>query len=101
MDKVLRIVAVCGCGMGSSVILRMNAEKLLKEMKVPAKVEVADATSAKGAARGADLIVVSKELAYLFKGSTQPIISLSNFVNTQELKEKLTDYLNSTHPVEG
>ena len=30
----MKIVAICGCGMGSSVILKMNAQKVLKNLGV-------------------------------------------------------------------
>ena len=89
ITKPVKIVAVCGCGMGSSVILRMNAEKALAELKIPGKVEVADVTTGKGAAKGADLILVSKELLNLFKDAEQPVVSLSSFVNKNEILEKL------------
>lgn len=92
-ESGLKIVAICGCGMGSSVILRMNAEKALKELNVKAKVEVADATTGKGAARDADLILISKELASLFKDLNKPVIQLSNFVDNKEIKNKLQQFL--------
>lgn len=94
-ESVMKIVAICGCGMGSSVILKMNTEKALKELNVKAKVEVADVTTGKGAARDADLIVISKELANLFKDSDKPIIQLASFVNNKEIKEKLQQFLES------
>lgn len=95
MTTPLRIMTVCGCGMGSSVILRLNAEKILKELGVPAKVEVSDATSAKGNMRNADLIITNKELANFFKEAPKPVIMLTNFVNTKELREKLQEFLQS------
>lgn len=92
-SKPLKIVAVCGCGMGSSVILRMNAEKVLKELEFNAKVEVADATTAKGATHDADLILLSKELSGLFKDFDRPMIKLSSFVDRSELKNKLEEFM--------
>ena len=62
---MLHIVTICGCGMGSSVILKMNAEKALKDLGIQAKLEVSDITTGKGAARTADLVLIGKELAYL------------------------------------
>lgn len=93
ITKPLKIVAVCGCGMGSSVILRMNAEKALKELQIPGKIEVADVTTGKGAARDADLILVSSELLGLFKDSKQPVIALKSFVNKNELIDKLRSFM--------
>ena len=91
--KELKIIVVCGCGMGSSVILKMNAERVLKEQNVRSKVEVSDATTGKGAASNADLIIVSKSLAYLFKDSGKPVIELTDLVNRKEIEEKLLQFL--------
>ena len=84
---MLHIVTICGCGMGSSVILKMNAEKALK-----AKLEVSDITTGKGAARTADLVLIGKELAYLVQDIDKPVIQLTSFVNKQEIKDKLREY---------
>ena len=91
-NKGLKIVAICGCGMGSSVILRLNAEKTLKELGVDGKVTVSDATTGKGAASDADLIIIGKELAYLFKDTTKPMITMKSFVDKKELREKLIEF---------
>ena len=92
IEKPIKVVAVCGCGMGSSVILRMNAEEVFSKLGINAIVEVADATTGKGAARGADLIVVSSELIYLFKEAAEPVISLTSFVDKKEIYNKLHDW---------
>lgn len=89
---MLHIVTICGCGMGSSVILKMNAEKALKELGIAAKLEVSDITTGKGAARTADLILIGKELAYLVQDIDKPVIQLTSFVNKQEIKDKLQEY---------
>jgi PTS system ascorbate-specific IIB component len=91
--KPITVIAVCGCGMGSSVILRMNMEKVFNQLGIPAKIEVADATTGKGAARGKDLIIVSVEFQKLFKDYTQPVIILNNFVDKKELFDKISAYM--------
>lgn len=52
---MVKILAICGFGVGTSLILRMNIEKVLKENNLEAEVEHIDVTTAAGAA--ADLIV--------------------------------------------
>ncbi len=93
--KKLTVIAVCGCGMGSSVLLRMAAEKIFRELNIPASVEVADATTGKGAARGKDVIMVSVELKRLFEDAAQPVIVLNNFTDKEELRTKITEHLKS------
>ena len=89
---MLHVVTICGCGMGSSVILKMNAEKALKELGVEAKLDVSDITTGKGAARTADLVLIGKELAYLMQDIDKPVIELTSFVNKQEIRDKLEAY---------
>jgi ascorbate PTS system EIIB component len=47
-NRELKVLTVCGVGMGSSLILRMNAEKALSALGVNAKVEHTDLSSARG-----------------------------------------------------
>ncbi len=44
----MKILAVCGFGVGSSMILRMSIEKVLKELDIKADVENQDVNSARG-----------------------------------------------------
>lgn len=90
---MLKIVSICGCGMGSSVILKMNATKALAELGVEANVEVSDITTGKGAAQTADVVLIGQELVKLLKGVDKPIIVLKSFVNKQEIKTKLEEWL--------
>lgn len=90
---MLHIVSICGCGMGSSVILKMNAAKALAELGVEATVEVSDITTGKGAAKTADVVLIGQELVKLLKGVDKPIIVLKSFVNKQEIKTKLEEWL--------
>lgn len=38
----MKIVAVCGMGIGTSVLLKLNAEKVLKMLDIEATVDAAD-----------------------------------------------------------
>lgn len=84
----MKILAVCGVGMGSSLILRMNIEEVLKKSGVEATVEHSDITAAKGA--DADYIAISKELADTFAKEETRIIIINNFIDKKEIKEALT-----------
>ncbi|MDE2409435.1 MAG: PTS ascorbate transporter subunit IIB, partial [Actinomycetales bacterium] len=43
----MKIVAVCGAGIGTSVLLKMNAEKVLRTLGLEATVEAADIETAR------------------------------------------------------
>lgn len=89
----MKILAVCGMGLGSSLLLRMQIEAALKELGITgAKVEVADVSTAKG--MPADLIVTSPQFADRLQGSRIPVIAIKNYVDKQEMRAKLTEALN-------
>ena len=85
----MKILAVCGMGLGSGLILRMQAEKALKELGIQADVEVADIGTARALASTADLILTSEELAQQL-GTVKPrIVTIQNFIDLREMVTKL------------
>jgi PTS system ascorbate-specific IIB component len=85
----VKILAVCGMGLGSGLILRMQAEKALKELGVQADLEVADIGTARALAPTADLILTSEELAQQLQGVKPRIVTISNFIDLREMVDKL------------
>jgi ascorbate PTS system EIIB component len=86
---VLKILAVCGMGLGSGLLLRMQAEKALKELHIKADLEVADIGSARAMASSADLIITSEELAEQLGAVKPKVVTITNFIDTREMVEKL------------
>ncbi len=85
----MKILAVCGMGLGSGLLLRMQAEKALKQLGLQADVEVADIGTARALAATADLILTSEELAQQL-GSVKPkIVTITNFIDLSEMVTKL------------
>lgn len=85
----MKILAVCGMGLGSGLLLRMQAEKAVKRLGIDAEVEVADIGSARGGSQGADLIVTSAELAAQLGDMKVPVVVVTNFVDLDEMAAKL------------
>jgi PTS system ascorbate-specific IIB component len=85
----VKILAVCGMGLGSGLLLRMQAEKALKELGVQADVEVADMGTARAIAPSADLILTSEELAAQLGQVKPKIVTISNFIDLREMVTKL------------
>jgi PTS system ascorbate-specific IIB component len=76
-------------GLGSALILRMQAEKALKQLGLDAELEVADIGTARAVAPSADLILTSDELAQQL-GTVKPrVVTISNFIDLQEMVTKL------------
>lgn len=85
----MKILAVCGMGLGTGLLLRMQAEKALREIGVQADLEVADIGTARALASTADLILTSEELAQQL-GTVKPkIVTISNFIDLNEMVTKL------------
>lgn len=89
----MKILAVCGNGLGSSMILKLKILSVLKELGIDGiEVEHCDLTSASG--EKADVIVITKDLASHF-ADAKNIISLASIMSAGELKDKLERLLDS------
>jgi|LGVE01.1.fsa_nt_gb PTS system ascorbate-specific IIB component len=87
MSRRITVLAVCGFGVGTSLILRMNIEKVLKEQGIDAEVINADITT--GTSINCDIIFTSKELyTVLEEKTTVPLVEISNFMSNAEIAEK-------------
>jgi PTS system ascorbate-specific IIB component len=84
----MRILCVCGMGLGSSLLLKMQVESALRELKTKAEsVEVADIATAR--AMPADLVVTSPQFAEMLSGMGVPIISINNYMDKKEIRQKV------------
>jgi PTS system ascorbate-specific IIB component len=85
----MRIVTVCGMGIGTSILLKMNTEKALRALGVDGEVEVADIGTARGVARTADLVLTSADLAEELSGIPTKVVVINNFTSVDEITQKL------------
>jgi len=87
----LSVLAVCGAGMGSSLILRTTAERALRELDVPAHIEHADV----GSARGQRVDLVIAQPSYLVEvGDIAPVaVPITSFVDVGHVRERLREAL--------
>ncbi|MFD0870060.1 Ascorbate-specific phosphotransferase enzyme IIB component [Chlamydia abortus] len=85
----MKILCVCGLGQGTSLILRMNVENVLREMGVQADVEHTDVSTA--SSMSADYIVTSNELAQSLQGHSAKIVIVNNYFDLNEIKESLKE----------
>lgn len=85
----MRILTVCGNGIGSSLMLKMKIEQILKEEGLNAEVESADLSSAQGIP--ADLVVTVKELAGQF--THRRVVIVDSYINKQRIKEQVLDVI--------
>jgi len=81
----LKIITVCGFGLGSSMLLKMKVEEVLKKHDITASIETSDVTAAPSAS--CDVIFTSYELGEKMKNQTKtPIVMIKNFMDTAEIE---------------
>lgn len=86
----MKIMAVCGQGLGSSFMVEMNIKKVLKKLNVDAEVTHADLASI--APNQADLFVMTKDLATSSGIPADKLVVLSNIIDINDLESKLVEH---------
>lgn len=90
MDRVV-IQTVCGFGCGSSLMLRMKIESILKKHKLEAEVFCGDVGTC--CSNQCDVIFISSELAERITDRAKvPVFSIDNFMNQTEVEGKVLAY---------
>ena len=84
--KALRIMTVCGFGLGTSLILRMTVDEVLSKHNIKADTFCVDADTAVG--QNFDIVITSQDMEKLFKDCNQPVVVIDNFLSTDEVEEK-------------
>jgi PTS system ascorbate-specific IIB component len=80
-------------GIGTSVLLKINAEKVLKLLGIDATVEAADMSTARQASFDAQIILTTPELVESLRGVNAEIIPIDHFFDLEELSTKLSKAL--------
>ncbi|MBB1201695.1 PTS sugar transporter subunit IIB [Enterobacteriaceae bacterium 89] len=89
----MKIMAICGSGLGSSFMVEMNIKKVLKKLNIEAEVEHSDLSSATPDA--ADLFVMAKDIAESASVPEHQLVVINNIIDINELENKLSAYFAS------
>lgn len=87
----MKIMALCGSGLGSSFMVELNIKSVLKDMEVN-NVEVGHTSIAQSNPDLADLFVVGADLAGSLNTYSNLVV-LKNIMDKKELREKLEEYI--------
>jgi PTS system ascorbate-specific IIB component len=85
----VKIVAICGAGIGSSGILKVNAERVLGRLGIIADVTAAHLSSLQADAADAQIILTSPEFVDAIGKTYADVIVVENYFDTAELSRKL------------
>jgi ascorbate PTS system EIIB component len=85
----MKIVAICGVGVGTSAILKGNAERALARLGLEADVSASDAANIQVAAEDAQVILTSPELVDRIGKTFADVVVIENYFDVEEIAEKL------------
>ncbi|MGE3193606.1 MAG: PTS sugar transporter subunit IIB [Microbacteriaceae bacterium] len=85
----MKIVAICGAGIGTSGILKVNAERVLQRLGIDATVVATDLDSLAAESDDAQVILTSPEFLTAIGTTFADVIVVENYFDTEELTEKL------------
>jgi PTS system ascorbate-specific IIB component len=80
-------------GIGTSVLLKLNADKVLKMLDMEATVEAADVASVRKVAIDAQIILTTPDLVDQLQGLPAEIIAIQHVFDLEELSTKLSKAL--------
>ncbi|CAG8999649.1 MAG: hypothetical protein CENE_01628 [Candidatus Celerinatantimonas neptuna] len=92
----IKVLCVCGCGLGSSYAIEMTAKAVLNKMEVDADID--HTTVSEANAFKSDLILTQKTFADVLTADaseeeSKKVIVLNKLTDKNEMEEKLTNYL--------
>ncbi len=85
----MKIVTICGAGIGTSGILKVNAERALQRLGLAATVVAADIGSVARVAADAQVILTSAEFVEAIGPTRADVIVIENYFDGDELAGKL------------
>ena len=85
----MKIVAICGAGIGTSGILKVNAERVLTRLGIEATVVATDLDSLQAEADDAQVILTSPEFVAAIGATFADVVVIENYFDTAELTVKL------------
>ncbi len=84
----MKILAVCGFGVGSSMVLKMTLDKAIRKLGIDIEVENTDLTSARGTP--CDAIFTSFDLEETIRPTVSvPVFPIKRYMSIEEVTESL------------
>lgn len=89
----MKILTLCGAGIGTSGILKVNAERVLQRLGLDARVVAIDASMLAAELDDAQIILTGPEFVETIGSTFADVIVVENYFDTGELQRKLEDAL--------
>jgi len=93
---MLKVLCVCGCGLGSSFAIEMSAKAVLKKLEIPAQVE--HTTVSEANAFKSDMILTQKTFADILTADASEeeikrVVVLNKLTDKEEIEQKILTFL--------
>lgn len=88
---MIKVITVCGNGIGSSLMLKMKIEEIAKENGIDVQAESIDSNAAVGR-KDADLFVTVKEFKDIFQEG-QKVALVRSYMNKKKITEDVLPIL--------
>jgi ascorbate PTS system EIIB component len=93
VELAVLIYAVCGAGIGTSVLLKSNADRVLSDLGIEATVRAVSLEDALNPDSKAQLLLVTPELLGQVSQIRSEVIPIQNIFDLSELSQKLAQSL--------
>ena len=88
----MKVLAVCGSGMGTSMIMKLKVSQLLQKLGIQADVNSCSLGEAKSGLSNYDLVLASTHIINDLKGGPNTkMVGLLNLLDANELETKLKE----------
>lgn len=93
--KDLKVLTVCGAGVGTSTLLRMNISDAFKSFSLPFSVRVENTSLSRAKGTACDMVVTFESFAAEAQKVCPDVIVIQNLMDKAELRTKVGAYLTS------
>ena len=94
--KNLKFMVCCANGAGSSMMMKMTLQKVLKKVNItPGRLHHCALSEGKSSATQFDVVLCAQNFANMFKDAEKKgvkVIPLRNIMSAQEIEEKLKEH---------
>ncbi|MCY1151652.1 MAG: PTS sugar transporter subunit IIB [Sphaerochaetaceae bacterium] len=98
---MIKILAVCGNGMGTSLVIKLKVKKFVEANNIKCQIDSCSLGQAKGfISQGVDIVLLSSQLASGL-GTVPPrthVLALKNLMDDKEFGPKILDIVEKNYP---
>ncbi|GAB2319723.1 PTS sugar transporter subunit IIB [Alkalibacterium sp. s-m-22] len=89
---MLKIVTICGAGVGSSMMLRVFVQEILDKHNIEAEVDASDIGSVNP--ESYDILITTSDFAESLRSAEATVIRIDNMMDKAYLEEQLLKNIN-------